>query len=80
MSRRAKSARETKFASQSAKRRKMAQDLEKREAAHESERQQERAARDKLQVRLKPWSGQQLMQPPACTAQRHYNEHIPLRL
>lgn len=45
-------ARQAKHAGQSEKRRKMAQDLERREEMSKAERSQEKAARDKLQVYL----------------------------
>ena len=48
---RAQSAREAKHAGQSHKRRKMAEDLEKREREYEAERGQEQAARSRLHVR-----------------------------
>lgn len=49
---RAKQAREAKQAGQTEKRRKMAADLERREREFEAERQQERAARGRLDVSL----------------------------
>lgn len=62
---RARSAREAKQAGQSEKRRKMAQDLERRERAYEADRQQEMAARNKLNV--KPASSFTLPGPlPDC--------------
>jgi len=49
---RAKNARQAKHAGQSQKRRKMAEDLERRERVFEVERSQEKAARNKLQAEL----------------------------
>ena len=52
--RRAKVAREARFATQDAKRRKMREDLEKRERTVAAARDEEAAARAKLKVRREP--------------------------